>query len=137
MLGANAALTKAWMVRVPRVLRVSSPEATPASVRCRQTRRKRRAAAPPAPEMACLRVAHHVELAGGRDGFAPVAPGGVASGEEKQNLRLQRVGILKFVHENALVVPLELGARAIMLQQVAGVEQQIHEVELSGQFLLP
>ena len=78
-----------------------------------------------------LRVAHHVELAGRRDGFPPIAFRGVGGGEEKQNFGLERIGILKLVDENALIILLQLGACTVVLKQVAGVEKQIQEIELA------
>ncbi len=79
-----------------------------------------------------LRVAHHVELAGRRLHLAPVALRGIGGGEQEQDFGLQRVGVLKLVDEDALIDTLQICARAIVAQQVAGAEQKVHEIELSG-----
>ena len=79
-----------------------------------------------------FRVAHHVELAGRGLRLAPVALGGVGGGEQEQDLGLQRIGVLELVDEDALVDALQIGARAVVAQQVAGAEQKVHEIELAG-----
>ena len=136
MVRANAALTKAWMV-----LRTACA-AGQLAVRDAGIRQVAADAAEEAGIGAAeaidglLGVAHHVELARRRRGFAPVALGRIGGGQQQQNLGLQRVGVLELVHEDALVILLQLGARAVVAQQVARVQEQVHEVELPGQLLL-
>ena len=84
-----------------------------------------------------LRIAHHEQLARRRHGLAPVALRRIGGRQQQQDLGLQRIGILKLVDEDALVSLLQFGARAIVPQQVAGVEQQVHEIELAGALLWP
>ena len=69
-----------------------------------------------------LRVAHHVELARRGLHLAPVALGGVGCSEQKQDFGLERVGVLEFVDEDALIDALEICARTIVAEQVAGAE---------------
>src|SRR5262245_54220760 len=83
-----------------------------------------------------LRVADDEQLAWCGCGLSPVALGGVCRREEQQNFGLERVGILELIDENAVVELLEVGACAIVTEEIAGVEQQVHEVELTGAPLL-
>ena len=132
MLFSNAALTKLWMARVERVLLVSVARAHAVAAQALADAVEEAGVGAAEAVDGLLGVAHHVELAGRGLRLAPVALGGIGGGEQEQNLGLQRVGVLELVDEDALVDALQIGARAIVAQQVAGAEQQVHEIELAG-----
>ena len=57
---------------------------------------------PPKAVDALLRVADHEETAGARQHLAPVVPLHWIAGQEQADLRLNRVGVLKLVHQEML-----------------------------------
>src|ERR1035437_2558562 len=132
MLFSNAALTKLWIACVDRVLLVRERAPTPAPRRPWQMRWKRRGAARREREVGCLGGAPPQGLAGRGPRLAPIALGGIAGGEQEQDFGLQRVGVLELVDEDALVDALQVGARGIVAQMVAGAEQEIQKIELPG-----
>src|SRR5262245_46308992 len=70
-----------------------------------------------------LRIADHIELAGCRCGFPPISLARIGSGKQEQNLRLERIGVLKLIHEDSLVILLELCPCTVVLQELAGVQK--------------
>ncbi len=80
-----------------------------------------------------LRVADDEELAGDGSDLPPIRNGGIVRGQEQQDLRLQRIGILKLVDEQTLEALLEAAAHlGIISNQVARLEKQIEKVERAG-----
>ena len=85
-----------------------------------------------------LRVADDEQLARRRPHPAPVALCGVVGCQQQQDFRLQRVGVLELVDEDAGETPLKIGAHVgVVPHQVAGRQQQVDEVEPAGVPLEP
>ena len=83
-----------------------------------------------------LGVADDKQLAGQRARAMPVGFGGIVGREQQQDLRLQRIGVLEFVDEDVADTVLQFGAhRGAVAHQVAGDQQQVHEVEHAGALL--
>ena len=118
------------------MLLVSSRSSAPAVLQvCADAAEQARVGAPEAVDR-LLRIADHEQLAGRGRRLAPVALGGVGRGEQQEDLGLQRVGVLELVDEDALVEPLQIGARARRGAAGRARQQQVHEVELPGALLL-
>ncbi len=66
----------------------------------------------------------------------PVGFGRIGGGEQQQDFRLQRIGVLELVDEDVADAPLQLGAHGgVVAHQVAGDQQQVDEVEHAGALL--
>ena len=81
-----------------------------------------------------LRIAHHEQLAGLGRGGLPARLVRIGGGQQQQDLRLQRVGILEFVHEDVGEALLQVCAapRASVAHEIARQHQQVDEIELAG-----
>ena len=79
-----------------------------------------------------LRIADAEELARlGRDPL-PVADGGIIRREQQQNLRLQRVGILKLVDKDVREALLKIRAHGgLVAHDITSPQEQIDEVQLA------
>ena len=83
-----------------------------------------------------LRIADDEELA--RDGMdlAPVGLSAIVRREQQEDLRLERIGVLEFVHEQAGETRLKrLAHFAVLHEQIARSQQQVDEVERAGPLL--
>ena len=88
---------------------------------------------PPEPVDRLLGVADDEQLARRRPNPAPVPLGRVAGRQQQDDLRLQGVGVLELVDEDAGEAPLEVGAdRVVVAHQIARLDQQVDEVEAAG-----
>ena len=77
-----------------------------------------------------LRVADNEETAGNRRRGAPIRRGWIRGGEQHQDLRLQRVGVLELVDEDMCEAALKPASHQLVSpDQIAGLEQQIEEIE--------
>src|SRR5262245_26750373 len=73
-----------------------------------------------------LRIADHEELAGGRRHVAPPRRGRIIAGEQQEDLRLERVGILELVDEDVAEAALELRAHVLAsADEIAAAEQEV------------
>ena len=83
-----------------------------------------------------LGVSHQKELSGNGPDPAPVRLLGVVRRQQQQDLRLQRVRVLELVDEDVAEVFLEIppDGRSVP-DQVASLDQQVHEVESAQLFL--
>ena len=79
-----------------------------------------------------LGIADDEQLAGLETHGAPVVGGGAPLGQQEDDLRLQRVGVLELVDQQIVESRLKGGAHvAPPQQQVAGLAEQVGEVELA------
>jgi hypothetical protein len=77
-----------------------------------------------------LRIADQKELAGDGSDGAPICFLGVIGGEQQEYLRLERIGILKFVDEEMGEAPLQLAANSgIVPDQIARLDEKVEEIE--------
>ena len=80
-----------------------------------------------------LRVAYQEELSGCRGCTRPVCYLRIASGEQEENLDLQRIRVLKLIDEDVSEPTLQVAAHlSVVANQIAGTDQQVEKVELSG-----
>ncbi len=83
-----------------------------------------------------LGVAHHEQLPLRRPRRPPANLRGIVAGDEQQDLRLQRVGVLELVHQHVGEALPQLGADLrIADQQIPGAQQEIEEVQAAGALL--
>ena len=83
-----------------------------------------------------LRIADHEELARSRPHPPPAGLVRVVGRKQQQDLRLERVRVLELVDEQVAVAPLQVGAhRGVRAQQIAGLDQQVVEVQLAERVL--
>ena len=83
-----------------------------------------------------LRVADNEQLARNRSDRAPVALLRVVGREQQEDLRLQRIGILKFVDEDVAEPRLKRAPDACVAgEQIARAQQQVDEIERAGALL--
>ena len=81
--------------------------------------------------MDCFGVADNGQLSGGENDVLPTRRAGFALAEEENDLGLERIGILKLVHEDVVEHSLELGPHvAVVYEEVAQLEEQVELVEL-------
>ena len=65
--------------------------------------------------------------------LVPVADRGVVRRKQHEDLGLQRIGILKLVHEQPLEAILKAAAHTVVVcHQVPRLEQQVEEIERTG-----
>ncbi len=77
-----------------------------------------------------LGIADDEESSRVRLGLAPVGLAGIVGGKKQEDLRLQRIGVLKLVDEDALEAALKpLADPAVVAHQVARDEQEVEKVE--------
>ncbi len=80
-----------------------------------------------------LGVADQEELAGHGGCPRPCVLRGILGREQEEDLGLERVGVLELVDEDALEAALEVLPRAAVgLDEIAGAEEQVEEIELAG-----
>ena len=83
-----------------------------------------------------LRIADDEQLAGNGRDPPPVAFRRIVGGQQQQDLRLQRIGVLELVDEDVREARLERPADARMRrEQIARAQQQIDEIERAGALL--
>ena len=79
-----------------------------------------------------LGIADHEQLAGFRRDLAPVRLRRIVRGEQQQDLRLQRIGILKFVDEDMREAVLQIAAHfGLFAHQIAREQQQIDKIQFA------
>src|SRR5262249_8097696 len=80
-----------------------------------------------------LRIADQKELSGRGSDLEPVGFLGVGRREQKENLGLQRIGILKFVHKQVRKTFLQITADVFAgNDQIADTGEQIDKIEFAG-----
>ena len=80
-----------------------------------------------------LRIADDEQASGHRDDRAPVGLVGIGGGEQQQDLRLQRIGVLELVDEDVREARLEAAADGrVAADEIARLEEQIEKVERAG-----
>ena len=88
---------------------------------------------PPEPVDRLLGVADDEQLPRRRPDPAPVPFRRIAGGEQQEDLRLQRIGVLELVDEDAGEPALEVGAdRVAVAHEVARLDEEVDEVEAAG-----
>ena len=87
----------------------------------------------PEPIDRLLRIAYEEELAGNRSDRTPVRFIWVAGGEEQKYLRLERIGVLRFINEEMTKALLQLPANGgIVADEIARFDEKVEEIEPSS-----